>query len=318
MGAVPDRPSRTEVGTWHPVLGTVLELQTTAPDLATVERAEAEVLATIDALEDVFSIYRDTSELSRWRRGDELVPGPELRAVLALTATWFARGQGAFNPAVGRILARWRRAEAEGVLPADHELDAAAAAVAALPYAVEGDRIVRTGDCSGIELHAIAKGWIVDRACEVALAVPGVERVVVNLGGDLRHAGAGALRVAIEDPAQPYDNAPPLTVIEVRERAVATSGSARRGVRVGGQWYGHVIDPRTARPVAHVASVSVIAADAAGADVVATVAGVLATDEALAFVDALDDAVGVLVVGADGSRRANETWRSHERAADGA
>lgn len=68
-----------------------------------------------------------------------------------------------------------------------------------------------------LELHAIAKGWIADRATEAGLAVAGVEQFVVNLGGDLA-MGAPARFVGIEDPATPWDNAPPLTVVEIANR----------------------------------------------------------------------------------------------------
>lgn len=310
--------SRTEVGTWHPVLGTVLEVQTTAPDLATIERAEAAVLACIDELEDVFSIHREHSELARWRRGEPIEPGAALRDVLGHTVRWFARGGGAYNPAVGRLIARWRTAEAAGVEPSAEELAREAEAIASLPFVVRDGVIVRTGDCAPVELHAIAKGWIVDRACDAARAIDGVGRVVVNLGGDLRHVGPGSVRVAIEDPHAPYDNAPPLTTVTIRDAGLATSGSARRGFRVGGRWYGHVLDPRTGRPVDHVASVSVIAPDTMTADVVATIAGVLAVPDALAFVDGLDHLVGrpvgVFIVGADRAQHRNEPWRAHERA----
>ena len=39
----------------------------------------------------------------------------------------------------------------------------------------------------------------------------------------------------------------PLALIEVRDRAVATSGSSQRGFRIDGRWYSHIFDPRTGR-----------------------------------------------------------------------
>ena len=63
--------------------------------------------------------------------------------------------------------------------------------------------------------------------------------------------------------------------IELRDAGMATSGRARRGYRIGGRWYSHVIDPRTGRTVDDVASVTVVASSAATADVLATLLGVL-------------------------------------------
>lgn len=303
------------VHTVHPVLGTVLEVRTTTdrPDAAAVAAAaEHAALATIDRLEDVFSIYRPTSELSRWRAGDDAAAGPELVEVLALVARWFEAGRGTFNPCVGHLAERWRDAAAAGVAPTSAELAIAAHAIGSLPFAVEGSDVRRTGDCSGLELHAIAKGWIVDRATDAGAAGHDVASFVVNLGGDLRHVGEGSLLVGIEDPFAPWDNAPPRTTVEIAGRGLATSGSTRRGVQIGERWYGHVLDPRTGRPVEHLVSTSVVAADAATADVVATIVGVLDIVEALAFADAIGE-VAVLLIGADGQVHRNDAWRAIER-----
>ena len=307
------------VHTVYPVLGTVLELRTTAHPSAAAEvataAAEQAALATIDRLEDVLSIYRPASELARWRAGDDAAAGPELAEVLGLVARWFELGRGAFNPCVGHLAALWRDAAASGVPPSTMQLAAAAAAIRSLPFAMDGRAVRRTGDCRGIELHAIAKGWIVDRAAHAgraASASHGVASFVVNLGGDLRHVGEGSLLVGIEDPFAPWDNAPPFTTVEIARRGLATSGSTHRGVRVGERWHGHVLDPRTGRPVEHLVSASVVAVDAATADVIATIVGVLDVGEALAFADALGD-VAVLLVEADGQMHRNDAWRALER-----
>jgi thiamine biosynthesis lipoprotein len=306
-----------------PVLGTGLELRVgvdpaDAGDLDSLSSLVLHrVLDEIDRLEPLLSVHDPASALRRWRAGPAGPAGPdhpdhappaELTAVLALAARWFEAGGGAFNPCAGRVVQLWRDSARSGVAPSSVDCSATAAAIAELPYTVVGGRVVRTGDTSGVDLNAIAKGYIVDRAVDAAWAVdPRVCRVVVNIGGDLRHRGRGSLRVGIEDPAQPHDNAEPLTVVEVCDAALATSGSARRGVEIGGRWYGHVFDPRTGRPVDDVTSVSVVAADAVTADVVATIVGVRGVVDGLAFVDMLDG-VHTLVVDAAGVSHASPGW----------
>lgn len=122
-----------------------------------------------------------------------------------------------------------------------------------------------------VDLDGIAKGYVVDRALA---AVSGTTSALVNIGGDL--ACRGTVTVAIEDPTTPYDNAPPLTRVTITDRALATSGTARRGM--------HIRDPRTGRP-ASVASATVVASDAMTADALATIAGILPPDDACAFVE---------------------------------
>ena len=148
------------------------------------------------------------------------------------------------------------------------------------------------GDCTALNFNALAKGLIVELACQHVAGEVEVDELLVNIGGDLRHVGGPGVVVAIEDPARPYDNAEPLARVRVTGAGLATSGSSRRGVHIGDRWFSHVIDPRTARPVEHVRSASVIAADAATADVVATVLSVLEPAEGLSFVGANVDDTG--------------------------
>ena len=108
----------------------------------------------------------------------------------------------------------------------------------------------RLSDCP-LTLNAIAKGYIVERACQAALDPGrGVRGLLLNVGGDLRVCGDAVQhdrdRVARRATRRRTE---PLTTIEVRDRAVATSGNSQRGLRINGRWYSHIFDPRTGRPV---------------------------------------------------------------------
>ena len=293
---------------FEPVLGTRLALRLTAATHQALARAEDAVLAECDRLEDLLSAYRPDSAWNQWRDGRVDTPAAEVSDLLHLAARWHALSGGAFNPQVGVLRARWLHAVVESRPPAADELAALAAGITDLPYQVTDDgRLERHGDCSHLDLHAIAKGWVADRAAAVALAVDGVSDVVVNLGGDLRHAGDGDLTVRIEDPRTPWDNAPPLATVQVGEGGVATGSGARRPMQVGAMAYSHVLDPRTGQPVAHTSSATVLAADAATADVLATVTGVLQPDAAVAWIETVDGAA-VLLLDHNGRVRASNRW----------
>lgn len=78
-------------------------------------------------------------------------------------------------------------------------------------------------------------------------------------------------------------------MIDVHNAAVATVGSARRGISVGSEWISHVLDPRTGLPAHGSASVTVMAPDAASADVIAMIVSVMDPAAGLTFVDKLND-----------------------------
>lgn len=305
----------TRRATFQPVMGTHLELQITASDEQEARAAEETALAEATRLEAAFTVFDPASELCRWRSGEMAEPSVELADLLDLAASWQVGSAGAFNPLTGVLTDRWRQAEADGAVPADDELRSLAASIGDPRFTTDGGSVTRRADCGSVDLNAIAKGHVVDRVARRVLADHDVVRLVVNAGGDLVHRGADLVRVAVEDPLRPYDNAPPLTRIEVRNAAVATSGRARRWFDVDGQRWSRVLDPRTGRPVDHTASATAIAPDAPTADVLATVASVLEPNEVLDLVARLEAAgtsTAVLVIGRDGTSHRSPRWHDHE------
>lgn len=273
---------------WEPVMGTFLQLDLTADDGDAAAHAEATVVDAARQLERSLSRFSADSDLSRWSAGLG-VAGAALGPLLARAAWWMAWSEGAFNPFTAELTELWRIAEASGAEPDPVALSRVCADLAvphfeASPTAPLVDvgadvSILRHADCGALDLHSIAKGWAVDRLVDAAMACNGVSRVIVNAGGDLRHDGEGTMRVGIEDPKAIADNRTPADRIEVSRRAVATSGIARRQFVVGDRRYSRLIDPRTGRPVAEQIAATVVAPDAATADVLATVASVLGPEE---------------------------------------
>lgn len=301
--------------THEPVLGTRLVLRIRAGDEATARAAENAALAEFDRLESLLSAYRPDSEWSRWRRGEAATPGPELTALLVLADHWHSASEGAFNPQAGVLRQRWLAAERDQVVPADDELATLAAGLQHLPYSVAGGpagaSVERTGECSALDLHALAKGWIVDRATKAAMTATGVSEILINAGGDLLHRGTGEVVVGIEDPRRPFDNVLPMVRVRLADGGLATGSGARRPMTIGGRRFSHVIDPRSGQPVEHILSASVLAPDAATADAVATVVGVLQMAEGLSFAEALPG-VGCCLLAADGTLVRTDLWRARE------
>jgi len=140
------------------------------------------------------------------------------------------------------------------------------------------------------------KGWAVDAVARRHLAPlirrPGIVAIGIGAGGDLRlHTAPGAdwtWHIGIADPERP---GAVLATVDVREGAVATSGTAERGA--------HIVDPRTGAPATAVRSATVVAPDLVTADVWAT-AAVVAGD--LGWIGRAPSTTGMLVRD-DGSTR---------------
>lgn len=301
----------------HPLVGTTVEVAVRGASADVAAAVDRAVLDEMVRLEGVFDVFDPSSELSRWARGEVDEVSAELTAVAAAALDWQRRSAGRFNPLAGVLTRRWRQAETDGRVPTDDELAELAAAIAEPRFVVDDGELQRIGDCTDVQFNAFVKGWIVDRALAAgvaacaALSAGGID-LCVNAGGDLAHAGPGSWPVAIENPLRPYDNEPPLTTTSIARQGLATSGRARRGFRVDGEWFAHVLDPRTARPVDALASITVRAADAATADVVATIAGLDAPTEQRpapwADTPGVPVGVSVFAVTPDGRQWGAEQW----------
>jgi FAD:protein FMN transferase len=299
------------------VLGTSLELRVRADDAAAARRAEDRVLREIDRLAAIFSGYDPASEFSRWQAAPAgpVKVSPELFEVLRASDDWRARSGGAFEPGVEALSRLWSRCAAQGRPPTPEELAGAKALMARPAWRLDpGSRTAERLSGAPLSLNAIAKGYIVERACAAALGEGrGVRGLVLNVGGDLRACGEPARTVAIAAPKLGSESTEPIASIEVRDRAVATSGSYQRGFRINGTWYSHIFDPRSGLPAGGVAAATVIAERSADADALATILNVLSPEDGLRLVDSLPGAE-CLIVAADGRISRSDGWKRYEKA----
>lgn len=253
----------------EPVLGTRAEVHVAAATTDVADAAERAVLDQVARLEQVFSVFDDESELWKFRRTGSTT-SPELQTVVRLADQWRLRTEGAFHPGVHRLHRLWQAAEAKGVIPAQSDVDR-----------LVDDLGPGTAD---LDLNAMAKGWIADRAVSDIAASTDVDAAWLSLGGDVVHRGNEMVVVGIEDPHRPYDNVAPLAAITIENEALATSGGARRWWTIDGKRYPKIIDPRSGRPSAQLASATVVAPTGEAADVLATVAMVMSPDESLRLI----------------------------------
>jgi hypothetical protein len=135
---------------------------------------------------------------------------------------------------------------------------------------------------------------------------------LLNVGGDMRICGDLSRTLGIASPWADSESTEPIATIEVKDRAVSTSGSSQRGFEIRGKWYSHIIDPRTGRPSEQVASATVIAPRSADADALATIANVLSLEETLRLASSLPE-VDCLIVTSEGQVARTPGWTRHER-----
>jgi len=132
-----------------------------------------------------------------------------------------------------------------------------------------------------LDLGAVAKGLAVDLALR---ELSGFSGGAVEAGGDVAVRGingeGGPWRLGIRHPRRPGAVA---AVLHFSDGAVCTSGDyERRSPKDGGS---HLLDPRTGRPAAVIASCSVVAPNAMLADALSTAAGLFEPELAVQWLE---------------------------------
>jgi thiamine biosynthesis lipoprotein ApbE len=161
-----------------------------------------------------------------------------------------------------------------------------------------------------LDLGATVKGWAADRAAARIARELGCG-VLVSLGGDTAVAGTppeGDWRIRVQDktglPGAPADGV--TQVVTISGGGLATSSTAARRWRRGGDVLHHILDPRTGYPAKPVwRTVSVAAATCADANTAAT-AAIIRGRQALPWLASLR--LPARLVAEDGTVHALNAW----------
>ncbi len=292
LGATPAPAAPFRVERARYLMGTLCHAVAVHRDSGPAGEALGRALDEVARLERVMSSWREGSELARLNAaaGAPFSCSADLFAVLDSARALAEATGGAFDPTVEPLSRAWDMRGA-GRVPSEPELGRARALVGWSRLRLEPPRTARLdGPGAGLDLGGIGKGFALDRAAEV-LRAAGVERALLNFGGEVLALGtavrgypqgdnSGKWTVSVAHPA---DRLRPVVRLEVRDAAVSTSAQSERGFVVRGQRYGHVLDPRTGRPVATRASVTVVAPSGTRADALSTALLVRGREEAAAW-----------------------------------
>lgn len=285
-------------------MGTVYNIKVSGPpDGLTDARLQQEVDARLKYINDRMSTYLPESEISRFNRSQDdewFEVSSETASVLGKALEISENTDGAFDVTVGPLVNLWsfgpdgRHEE----IPSDVEIEKAKANVGFRHIDVRSSppALRKMHPDVYVDLSAIAKGFAVDEVTRVLDGL-GITRYMVEIGGEVRTQGrkrdGTAWKIAIEKPISTVRDFQ--HIVELENRALATSGDYRNFFERDGQRYSHTIDPRTGRPVEHnLASVSVISDNCTFTDAMATALTVMGPDEAFRY--ATDNDIDVLLI----------------------
>jgi len=246
---------------------------------------------SVDSLLQVWnqslSTYIPGSEISRFNDGDSCFTfqSKYFYPVLNTSKIVYNKTDGAFDPTVGPLVNAWGFGPDKSNSPDSLLIDKLRPLIGFDKIHFNKQKVCKDFPGMKLDFSAIAKGYAVD-VVAVFLESKGIQHQLVEIGGELLCKGTkdGNIpwRTAIEDPGVEVYEQKILAVVDITNRAIATSGNYRNYYVHNGKKYGHTIDPGTGYPVQHsLLSASIFANDCMTADAYATAFMVMGVKKSL-------------------------------------
>lgn len=255
-GAIPGFAATDRV-VGGPAFGTYWRVS--LPSNADITAVTGVIESVIVSVNNSMSPYDEHSEIARFNRArttDLVDISPSLHIVVRESLRVAALTGGAFDPTVGPLVGRF------GFGPIRGDAGGSFADIA-----IATGKIGKARPELTLDLCGIAKGYALDRMIDAVDGL-GLDYFLIELGGEVFGRGRN-WRVGIERPLPGAETIQ--RIVHLDGQGLATSGDQHIFFEVGGRRYGHIVDPREARPTNNaVASISVIAPTAMEADALAT------------------------------------------------
>ena len=215
--------------------------------------------------------------------------------------------EGAFDITVAPLVNAWGFGFKQGFTPTPQQIDSLRLLIGYKKIYLDKKKhyiatnLGKTMTMAQLDCSAIAKGYGSDVVARL-LRAKGIKNFMVEIGGEVVTSGISEKRVPWRiGVTKPTDDTLSVsnelqTVLNVTDRAMATSGNYRNFYYKGGKKYAHTIDPKTGYPVQHnILSATVLANNCATADAYATSFMVLGLDGARAILDKHPELMAYLI-----------------------
>ena len=291
------------------VFGTVYHI-TYQSSKSLQKNIEAE-LAKVDAS---LSPFNERSIITAVNENRDTVVNKMFSDVFALAMKISDSTNGAFDITVAPLVNAWGFGFKGGAMPTRHQVDSLKALVGYHKVSLTNGRVSKTDPRIMLDCSSIAKGY----GCDVVakfLSAKGIDNYMVEIGGEIVTRGISEKRLPWKiGVTKPTDdslnvNQEIQTIINVTDKAMATSGNYRNFYYKNGRKYAHTIDPSTGYPVQHnILSSTVIADDCATADAYATAFMVMGLDKAKAILSRHPELMAYFILASDDGT--NKVWFS--------
>lgn len=278
------------------------------------ENYQKEIEAELNKVDGSLSPFNKSSIISRINRNEDVKVNEMFQEVFQLAENISKETQGAFDITVAPLVNAWGFGFKKGITPDKEVIDSLRQLVGYQKVALVDGKIKKQNSNIMLDCSAIAKGYGTDVVARF-LKSKGIENFMVEIGGEVVTHGNSEKRVpwriGVNKPTDDSLNTSTelQTVLNVTDKAMATSGNYRNFYYKNGKKYAHTIDPKTGYPVQHnILSATVIADNCATADAYATSFMVLGLEGAQQILSKHPDLLAYLIYSDDKGN--NQVWYS--------
>ncbi len=253
---------------------------------------EQDIVRVLHEFSASLSTYIPNSLISRINQNDPTALVDDyFRTVFNKSAEIYKASDGAFDITIAPIVNFWGFGFTSDVPDTDRKkIDSLLQYVGMNKVRISGNKVVKDSPGVMLDVNASAKGYSVDVVADF-LKDKGCRNYMVEIGGEIVARGVNASgnvwRIGIDKPA---DKVMPgmayQAIVQLKNKALATSGNYRRFFEIDGVKYAHTIDVKTGYPVrTDLLSATIIADDCITADAWATVCMVFGLDKSIKFLN---------------------------------
>ena len=247
---------------------------------------QTDILAELQKVDNALSMFNKESIISHINRGENVETNEMFESVFNLAEKISDNTDGAFDITVAPLVNAWGFGFKTGNPPTKQTVDSLRAIVGYKKVKLVNHRITKSDARVMLDCSAIAKGYGCDVVARL-LEKRGIKNYMVEIGGEVVTHGISEKRLPWKiGVTKPSDDSLNVnnelqTVLNVKDRAMATSGNYRNFYYRGGKKYAHTIDPATGYPVQHsILSATALAKRCAEADAYATAFMVMGMEKA--------------------------------------
>ena len=274
----------------------------------------ASIKAELQKVDDALSPFNKHSIITAINNNEDVEVNGMFSDVFTLAQKISEDTEGAFDITVAPLVNAWGFGFKSGTAPTKNNIDSLKAIIGYDKVRLEGKHVVKKDKRTMLDCSSIAKGYGSDVVARL-LSSKGVQNYMVEIGGEIVTKGISQRRMPWKiGVTKPVDDSLSVSqeiqsVINVTDKAMATSGNYRNFYYKGGKKYAHTIDPHTGYPVQHnILSSTVIANDCATADAYATAFMVMGIEKAQELLKRHPEIMAYFIyAGNDGK---NKTWCS--------